>query len=121
MRAYRLTLYRAGDVAVRIGRRSASAEAWMARHGAREAGFITAWNPRSRAMPQGWNARRQQALRALLRRHPRLEGMSGHLGWQEHNFFVAADARRLLRLARRFRQAAIVTLRRGQPARLVYR
>ena len=121
MRAYRLTLYRAGDVVARPGRRSASAEAWMARLGVREAGFITAWNPRSRRMPPGWNARRQEALRLALRRHARLEGMSGHRRWQEHNLLVAAPAAQLMRWASRFRQAAILVLRRGQPARLRYR
>jgi len=49
--AHRLTLYHAGDVVARMGRRSASADGWMARHGVREAGFITACNPISRMMP----------------------------------------------------------------------
>lgn len=117
--AYRRTLYQAGDVTARIGRRSASGDAWLARLRAREASFLTAWNPMSRRHPQGWNERRQAALRAWLRRHPRLEGESGFRAWREHNLLVAADTRLLLCAARRFRQAAILTLRRGQPARLI--
>lgn len=117
--AYRRTLYRAGDVTARIGRRSASGEAWLAGLGQREASFLTAWNPMSRRQPQGWNERRQGALRAWLRRHPRLEGESGFRHWHEHNLLVAADARLLLRAARRFRQVAILMLRRGQPALLI--
>jgi hypothetical protein len=117
--AYRRTLYRAGDVTARIGRRTASGEAWLARLRAREASFLTAWNPMSRRHPPGWNARRQAALRSWLRRYPRLEGASGFRQWHEHNLLVAADARLLLRAASRFRQAAILTLRRGQPARLI--
>lgn len=102
MRAYRLTLYEAGGVTARHGKRSASANGWMARHGARTCGFITVWNPMSR-------------------RHPTLEGWSGYRSWHEHNLLIAADPRLLMRAARRFRQAAILIIPRGQPARLLYR
>ena len=121
MKAYRLTLYCAGEVLARPGQRSPAGDAWLARLGAREAGFITAWNPMSRRHPPGWNVRRQMALRAVLRRHPRLEGSSGYRRWHEHNLLVVAPARVLLGVARRFRQAAIMLLRRGRPARLLYR
>ncbi len=116
--AYRRTIYRAGDVLVRVGRRSAGAEAWMARHGARQAGFITAWNPMSRAMPHRFNAANQARLRHDLRGHAVLDG-EGRLGtWREAMLLTTAP---LMRLARRYRQAAVVLLRRGRPARLVYR
>ncbi len=116
--AYRRTLYRAGEVVVQVGRRSPSAEAWMARHGAREAGFITAWNPMSRVMPARWNQAAQARLRRDLRRAPVADG-EGALGrWREEMLLVALPKRALARLARRHRQAAVVWLRHGRPARL---
>jgi hypothetical protein len=117
--AYRRTLYRAGDVVVRVGRRSASAEFWLARHGAREAGFITAWNPMSRVMPARWNQAAQARLRRDLRGHPIASG-EGWLGrWREEMLLVALPRPTLLRLARRHRQAAVVWLGRGHPAALI--
>lgn len=116
--AYRRTIYRAGYVLVRVGQRSASADAWMARHGAREAGFITAWNPMSRPMPARWNAAAEARLRRDARMAPThlAEGKLGR--WREEMLLVAASAAMLMRLARRHRQAAIVHLRRGRPAKL---
>lgn len=121
MRAYRLTLYQAGGVAARPGIRSATADAWMLRHHAKACAFITAWNPMSRRHPHGWNTRRQDALRMVTRRHPWLEGCSGYRRWHEHNLLIAADPRWLMQVARRFRQAAILVIPHGQPARLRYR
>lgn len=116
--AYRRTLYRAGEVVVRVGRRSAGAEAWMISHGAREAWFLGAWNPFSRRMPDRWN----DAAHARLLRDVRIfaEG-DGTLGkWSERMLLVAADAATIRRLMRRYRQAAVVHVRRRRPARLVF-
>lgn len=116
--AYRRTIYRAGEVMVRIGRRSAGADAWMARHGAHEAWFLGAWNPFSRKMPRRWN----EAAHARLRRELRIfaEG-DGTLGlWSERMLLAAADAAAIRRLMRRYRQAAAVRIPRGRTARLVY-
>lgn len=117
---YRGTLFQAGPVRARVGRRSASADAWLAARGAREGAMLTAWNPMSRRHPEGWNARRQAALRDAVRRLPQCEGWSGANAWWEHNLLLPADARRLVALARRFRQRAILLLRRGQPARIIW-
>ncbi|WPB87132.1 DUF3293 domain-containing protein [Sediminicoccus rosea] len=117
--AYRRTQYRAGEVVVRVGRRSATADRWMARHGAREAGFITAWNPMSRRMPPAWNAAAQARLRRDLRGAGREEGEGALGAWHEAMLLVALPKRVLARLARRHRQAAVVWLRRGRPARLL--
>jgi hypothetical protein len=118
--AYRRTLYRAGDVLVRVGRRSASADHWMACHGTRQAGFVTAWNPMSRVMPARWNAAAQTRLRRDLRGVPTLRG-EGALGpWREEMLLAALPKPDVLRLARRYRQAAVVWLRRGRPAALVW-
>lgn len=117
--AYRRSDYRAGLVTARIGRRSATGDAWLLRHRAREAAFITACNPLSRLHPAGWNRHRQEALLVQMRRHTMDEGVSGHRRWQELNLLVAADARVLMHAAIRFRQVAILRLRLGQPARLI--
>lgn len=118
--AYRRTLYRAGDVVVRVGRRSASAERWMARHGVREAGFITAWNPMSRWMPPAWNDAAQARLTRALRGAHRATGEGALENWREEMLLVAAPLQPLRRLARHHRQAAIVHLKRGAAARLVW-
>jgi hypothetical protein len=91
----------------------------LARHGARRAGFVTAWNPRSRPMPRGWNDRMQARLRQAARSQVLAEG-SGRAGrWAEHHLLLRGDPRRLCVLGRRFRQWAIVAVAPGRPARLV--
>lgn len=116
--AYRRTLYRAGEVVVRVGRVSASAEAWMARHGAHEAWFLGAWNPFSRKMPDRWN----EAAHARLRRELRVfEEGDGRLGrWCERMLLTVADPATIRRLMRRYRQAAVVHVPRGRRARLIH-
>jgi hypothetical protein len=117
LRAYRRTRYSAAGVVVRIGR--CMPDALFAQIGAREAVFVTAWNPRSRRMPSGWNARMQQRLAERLRRFVVVPA-DGTLGrWHEAHLLVAADVRRMLRMARVFRQFGVVAVRRGRPARLV--
>ncbi|MBK1662209.1 DUF3293 domain-containing protein [Paracraurococcus ruber] len=118
-RAYRASGYEAAGAVARIGRRSAALDALLRRMGVRDAAFVSAWNPFSRRMPEGWNARRHARLLAATRRCPRLEGWGGTAAWRERHLLLGGDARRGAVLARRFRQNAIVVLRRGQPARLV--
>jgi hypothetical protein len=116
LRAYRDTVYQAAGCDVRIGRRAP--DALFARLGCREAAFVTAWNPRSRRMPDGWNRRMQQRLCERLRRSVVLAA-DGSLGrWHEAHLLVGGDSRRVLRLARLFRQHAIVCVQRGRRARL---
>jgi hypothetical protein len=119
-RAYRETTYRAGPVLARVGRRSPSADAWLAAVGARQAAMITAWNPMGRRHPRGWNARAQARLRAAVRRWVVVEGVSGWHSWHEHNLLITGDHRALAVLARRFRQAAMLVLRRGQAGKIVW-
>jgi hypothetical protein len=114
LRAYRDTRYTAGGVDVRIGR-----PADAALGGVRSATLISAWNPLSRRMADGWNRRMERALADRLRRF-RTCPAEGTLGaWREAHVLVAGDHRAPLRLARVFRQRAVVILRRGAPARLV--
>jgi len=108
LRAYRDTTYTAGGVVLRIGRRSAVTGV-----------LVTAWNPRSRRMPVGWNHRMQQRLCERLRRFATVPA-EGALGrWREAHLLVIADARQVLSIARNFRQRAIVVARRGHPTTLV--
>jgi len=117
--AYRRTDYEADGAVARIGRRSAAVDALLRRLGAREGAFVAAWNPWSRRVPAGWNARMMERLKAAARRLPRAEGEGRGRGWSERHLLLAADARRAAVLARRFRQSAMVVARVGAPARLV--
>ncbi|WP_052214409.1 DUF3293 domain-containing protein [Belnapia sp. F-4-1] len=116
--AYRRTTYEADGARARIGRRSAAVDALLAQLGVREGGFVTAWNPFSRKMPKGWNDRMLARLREVAHRLPQAEGAGGAGGWEERHLLLGGDPRRIAVLGRRFRQVAIVTVRRGQPARL---
>ena len=119
--AYRRTDYEAAGAIARIGERSAGVDALLASLDAPEGAFVTAWNPMSRPMPWGWNDRMGQRLREAARRLRHAEGWGRAQGggWAEQPLFIAADARRIAVLARRFRQNAIMVVRRGQPGRLV--
>jgi hypothetical protein len=88
--------------------------------GSRLAVFVTAWNPMSRRMPDGWNQRMQARLRERLRRF-RSAPADGRLGrWREAHLLVAvADFRPVRRVARIFRQRAIVVVRPARLAQLV--
>lgn len=122
LRAWRQSIYRAGPVSARIGRRSASLDAALAAWGAREAAFITPWNPLGRRMPEGWNRRIMRQFLAYLRRHSYRRGAGGardeHGAWQEEHVLLAADHRRIVVIGRRFRQLGIVAARRGQAVRI---
>jgi hypothetical protein len=117
--AYCRTTYEAAGARARIGQGSAAVDALLRRLGAREGAFVTAWNPFSRKMPRGWNDRMLARLREAARRLPQAEGNGGAKGWEERHLLLAGDPRRIAVLGRRFRQVAIVAVRRGRPVRLV--
>jgi Protein of unknown function (DUF3293) len=119
LRPYFRTEYEAGGAVARVGRRSAGIDRLLSGMGAQAGAFVTAWNPLSRRMPQGWNRRMQARLAQRVRRLPAVAGHGSGRGWSEQHLLVGGDARRILVLARRFRQRAIVVARRSQPARLV--
>jgi hypothetical protein len=60
----------------------------------------------------------QQRLRQCLRRFTTAEAEGSLHGWHEAMLLVAGDPRPVVRLAARFRQHAVVILRRGRKARL---
>lgn len=117
--AFHVSTYHVGPVALRIGARDAAMDRLLRRHGVRSATLIGAWNPMSRRMPEGWNRRMKARLTAHLRRHRWLPATGGAGRWWEEHALVFGDPRPALVLARRFRQHAVVVLRRGRTARLV--
>ena len=66
------------------------------------------------------NARRQAALRDRLRALPHIEGKGGAKRWWEAHYFIGISAARGRRLARLFRQKAMVALKRRDKARLIW-
>lgn len=119
LRAWKRTLYTAGPVAVRIGRRDAALDRVLRELGTRTGGFVTAWNPLARPMPAGWNRRMMRRLDQHARRLPRKAGRGIGRDWWEEHMLVGADPRRVVTLARRFRQRGVVILAIGQAPRLV--
>ena len=117
LRAYRLTEYQAGGIAIRIGRRVP--HALFAGMRARGGTLVTAWNPFSRRMPEGWNIRMQRHLCERLRRFVVRDAEGSLQHWQEAMLLVAGDPRPVFRLATHFRQRSVVVLRAGQKARLL--
>lgn len=130
-KAYARTTYRvfapgARPVDLHSGEASRGLDRLLARHGARDWVFVTAWNPASAALPRWRNARRQRRLLRVLRRMgcvawPGL-GIPGSAGWvAEESVLVPGMARaRGLRIARQFGQSAILAGRRGKRATLVW-
>lgn len=119
-RAYARTVYRAGDAEGRIGRRSPSLEALLASWGLRFGAFLTAWNPWGRNAGPAVNAMLQRRLEGETRRVPRAAGDCGDGDWAERTLFLGAPAARVAALGRKYRQAAVVHVLRGQRLRLAY-
>jgi hypothetical protein len=130
-RAYRATTYRAfvpgsSPIDLLVGQRSPALDRLLARAGAREWAFMTAWNPASRSLPRWNNAQRQRRLLCLLYGGAWLvlpgAGIPSGQDWlPEASFLVLAIPQgRAARLARMFGQHAIVAGRRGRPANLVW-
>ena len=119
-RAFRASCYFAGAHAARIGQRAPGLDALLRSWRAQEGIFIAAGNPFSQRMPSGWNVRRHTALRERLRRLPYVEGRGGAKRWWEAHCFIGISVSRGKPLARLFRQNAMVALRRGAKARLIW-
>ena len=119
-RGWRVTGYEAAGAVVRLGRPSRALDALLATARVREGAFVGAWNPFSRAMPRGWNDRALARLRHAARM-PFREGMgrAERPRWVEHHLLLLADLRRIIVLARRFRQHAILRARLRAPSRLL--
>ncbi|MBM9403128.1 DUF3293 domain-containing protein [Gluconacetobacter azotocaptans] len=118
-RAYRRSLYRAGGLAVQPGCRPGGRPGWWrGRRG--DVVFVSACNPGGRRRPDGWNRRMMARLAEHLSGVPHCGG-EGTLGaWSEALYAVAFPLARGRVVARRFRQNAVLALRDGQAARLVF-
>jgi hypothetical protein len=118
-KAFAASRYEVAGAVLRVGGRR-GVDALLARLRAREAALLTAWNPLGRRRPEGANRHAQRALDTALHHVATLPAASGLGAWREEMRAVALPWARALRLARRFRQAAILALRRGAPARLLW-
>ena len=118
IKAYRRTSYVTQTTEVRIGHRSTAMDRLLARFGSTSAVFVTAWNPHSRLTPLRSNQRMQDRLREFLRRQVTLPAHGSWRRWREDHVLVFADPRLVIRIARRFRQTAVVVVKAGQAAAL---
>lgn len=117
--AYRNTVYLAAGAAIRVGRRSQAMDRLLLAHGARQAVLISADNPFSVIMPPGWNRRMRARLTEALAGRRFLPATGRLRRWSEVHFLVFGEPRPTIKLARRFRQNAIVIVRLRQPAQLL--
>jgi ribulose-5-phosphate 4-epimerase/fuculose-1-phosphate aldolase len=129
--AYRTTSYRilAGDGSIlaeaRIDERSATVDSVLAANGAGSGVFITGWNPRSEPTDPAANAaahdRLERGLRALGVRFLDHVGVGADPSWSEHGLFALdLDLQDALALADALEQHAVVLVRLGEPARLLF-
>jgi len=124
--AYLHTAYwveaRPQPVALRIGERSLALDRILARQHSSRWAFVTAWNPHSRRLAPWQNAAHQKQLLQALRRAgyrwlPAL-GEGDDLAWppEPSVLVLGMSSRAAVRLARRFKQNAVVVGRlRGRP------
>jgi hypothetical protein len=122
--AYRNTLYQTAGyqtagITIRVGRRSGATDQLLSSCHAQTAVLVTAYNPLSRVMPPGWNQRMQARLLKEVRRRRVLPATGSLRHWTEAHLLVFGDVGPTQRLARRYRQRAVVIVRLRQPARLV--
>lgn len=128
--AYRTTRFVAmvgrREVVVRVGQRSSEVERLMARHKSATAAFITADNPNSRPLGRMENCIRRRQFRVALRAR-RLatlpgagHGVDGNWAPEESPLIFGISENTAAALGRAFQQNAIVFIRRGHPARLVW-
>lgn len=128
-RAYERTRFCVQDGSKRIcfmaGSQKAGLDALLARHKATRWAFITAWNPGSRPLSKGENARRHAELRAAVT-EAGLEALDGEgvdpdPSWPPEQSLLILDISRgkAISLGQRFGQLAIVVGRRGQASALV--
>lgn len=121
--AYAATTYRFGAVGLRIGRRQ-GVDRLLGRLRCRRAAVLTAWDPFSLERGRAANGAAQARLRGRLRRAVTGCGVPDDPGKRGEAMLLAPGLapRAAARLARRFRQNAIVLLRRGAaPALLLLR
>ncbi len=111
---------------VRVGERSFSVERLMAGHKAVTAAFITADNPYSWPLGRMENGNRRRRFRAVLRQrglksvHGAGYGIDGRWPPEESPLIFGLSEATAAGLGRAFRQNAVVFIRRGKPAQLIW-
>jgi hypothetical protein len=107
---------------LRIGARNRELDRLLRRHGRRDWAFITAWNPRSRPLPDWRNEQRQRRLTRLFPLALMGAGIGEDPAWPaEQSLCVLGLAvGRARRIARLFGQNAVVVGTRGGVARLIW-
>jgi hypothetical protein len=107
---------------LRIGERNRALDRLLRRHGRRHWAFITAWNPRSRRLPEWRNAQRQRRLARLFPLALMGAGIGEDPAWpaEESLCVLGLPAGRAQRIARLFGQNAVVAGTRGGAARLIW-
>jgi len=119
LRIYAASAYEVAGEALRVGRRAPAIDRLLTRAAARDAVLVTACNPLGRRKPPGWNMRMMARLREAVRQRITFAGESGAGLWREAQILVLCAPAWGVRLARHFRQNAVLHLRRGQPPRLI--
>jgi len=129
LEAYRATTFwveaPSGRIALRDGEPSAQLDELLVKHGVESCAFITAWNPKSRQLAAGENARRQRELerRATKQGYAILPGVGApdDGSWTpERSCLVLGITRAAaLRLGAAAGQYAIVVGREAKPAKVV--
>jgi hypothetical protein len=117
--AYRRTRYEAGGAGARPGQHSLAFDGLLHSFRCRTATFIGADNPYSRRMPDGWNQRMRRSLHESARRLHVLPARGVLGAWEEAHLLVLGDPRPAMRLARRFRQNAVVIVRSRESLQIV--
>lgn len=127
--AYRRAVYRvelSAPVEVRVGARSPALDAALAALGVESWAIVTADNPGSRRLPAGENRRRRRELAAALDRagwwHLPACGLDPDGRWPPEPGWLVGNAplAALSELAGGFGQAAILSGRVGDEARLIW-
>ncbi|TXF91147.1 DUF3293 domain-containing protein [Neolewinella aurantiaca] len=124
--AYLATEYLCKDFVLKIGESHPDFDAFMLSGGHHAYAFLTAWNPRSDALPAAENiARGQQLLLQLEERNltfmPAVtRDPSGEWGVEEGVFIFNAPPESVLELAAAWQQNAVVLGARGAVPRLVW-
>lgn len=118
-------VYGPAPITLQIGQRAEAATQWLDRQQARSALVITGWNPFGRAQGIGWNDRANSQLiyevDQLGLRHLPARGISATGDWYEDSLCVFdVSAAQIDAWLARFRQAAVVQVRHGQPPELVW-
>ncbi|QNT79537.1 DUF3293 domain-containing protein [Entomobacter blattae] len=121
-KVYAKSLYRAGPVLTRINRIPQGME--NIEHGKSflEWGMVSAYNPGGKRHPEGWNHRMFAHLQQELEKAGFVYyyGIGSLYNQEEPLFMVAVPRGRLYKLARKYRQNAVVLLQKGRRSRLVF-